>query len=445
MPLSGDTPSVDLRRDAVAVGLEAAALELVGVIARGADDAEDAAEAQFILDEAAGQAALPRGREGRAEATGRIGRLDVVLGRVDAGREGVADEAGLEARGVEDVEAARLDVEGAHRAGPDAEAREGRGRLRHPLLVGGRRDIALGGEIEPRHVGTLEAVADRVGAGVDVVAEARTGAGAAVIDEVVALALAREAERVAVGWTQVELAEAADQLAVGVRHRHAGPVAVAADVPIDELAEHVGRRADARAGRRAGEEARAVGDDADLLADAVALVRGEDVVDRRGAEQDNAADGARAVDGRDRAARDVDAADEFGIEEEAPVGAVSRGLEILPGAVDEHVDPPEILQAANVDRLRGVVVVLRRRHAGHVAHRAGNRGRLDPVDVVAGHHGGAGERVDGTLFGLGRGDGDGVERHLLRQRGAGGERGKGNGCGKRRMAVNTHGEKPPVS
>ena len=60
------------------------------------------------------------------------------------------------------------------------------------------------------------------------------------------------------------------------------------------------------------------------------------VVDVLGAERHHAADRAGAVDVGGRAAHDIDAADQFGIEEERAVGVVAGALIVLSRAVDDR-------------------------------------------------------------------------------------------------------------
>ena len=86
------------------------------------------------------------------------------------------------------------------------------------------------------------------------------------------------------------------------------------------------------------------------MIDAPALAGPHHVLNVLGAERDHAADRAGAVDVRGRAAHDIDAADQFGIEEERAVGVVAGALVILPRAIDDDGDAAEILQAADVDR-----------------------------------------------------------------------------------------------
>ena len=115
---------------------------------------------------------------------------------------------------------------------------------------------------------------------------------------------------------------------------------------------------------------------------------------------DHAADRAGAVDVRGRAAHDIDAADQFRIEEERAVGVVSGALVVLPRAVDDHRDAAEILQAADVDDGRGIVAALLKRDARHVVEDIGQPVRLQALDLLERHHGDGSQRVDGALLGL---------------------------------------------
>ena len=94
--------------------------------------------------------------------------------------------------------------------------------------------------------------------------------------------------------------------------------------------------------------------------------RAADVLDILGAERDHAADRAGAVDVRGRSAHDIDAADQFRIEEERAIGVVAGALIVLPRAVDHDRDAAEILQAADIDRGGRIVAAILERHAGDI-------------------------------------------------------------------------------
>ena len=129
-----------------------------------------------------------------------------------------------------------------------------------------------------------------------------------------------------------------------------------------------------------------------------------------GAERDQAADCARAVDIRGRAAHHIDAADQFGIEEERAVGVVAGALVVLPRAVDDDRDAAEILQAADVDDGRGIVAALLNRHARYLVEDAGQPVRLQALDLFERHHANGSQRIDRALLGLRGCHRDGIER-----------------------------------
>ena len=135
-----------------------------------------------------------------------------------------------------------------------------------------------------------------------------------------------------------------------------------------------------------------------------------DVLDVLGAERDHAADRAGAVDVRGRAAHDIDAADQFRIEEERAVGVVAGALVVLPRAVDDDRDAAEILQAADVDDGRGIVAALLERDAGHVVEDIGQPVRLQALDLLQRHHADGSQRVDRALLGLRGRHRDRIER-----------------------------------
>ncbi|MHC2316773.1 hypothetical protein ACVIHC_003819 [Bradyrhizobium diazoefficiens] len=123
-----------------------------------------------------------------------------------------------------------------------------------------------------------------------------------------------------------------------------------------------------------------------------------------------------AVDVGGRSPHDVDAADQFRIEEEGAVGIVAGALIVLPRAVDHDRDAAEILQAANVDNGRGIVAALLERNTGNRMEDVRQPVRLKTLDLVERDRADGRERVDRSLPGLGCGDRDGVER--LHRRGA---------------------------
>jgi hypothetical protein len=134
------------------------------------------------------------------------------------------------------------------------------------------------------------------------------------------------------------------------------------------------------------------------------------VLDILGAERDQAADGAGAVDVGGRTAHHIDAADEFGFEEERTVGIVAGALVVLPRPVDNDRDTAEILQAADVDDGRGIVTALLERNAWHVVEDIGQPVRLQALDLLQRHHRDGSQRIDRALLGLRGCHRDGIER-----------------------------------
>ena len=131
---------------------------------------------------------------------------------------------------------------------------------------------------------------------------------------------------------------------------------------------------------------------------APALAGPQDVVGVLGGERHHAADGAGAVDVGDRAAHHLRLGEHLRIEIELAVGAVAGALEVLAGAVDDHRDAAEILQAANIDRRTRVVAAVGERHAGDVLEHLGRPSRHDGVEVALGHHADRRQRVDRPLL-----------------------------------------------
>ena len=99
--------------------------------------------------------------------------------------------------------------------------------------------------------------------------------------------------------------------------------------------------------------------------DAPALAGTHHILNVLGAERRHAADRARAIDVGRGTAHDVDAADQFWIEEERAVRVVAGALIVLARAVDDDRDAAEVLQAANVDRCRWVVAAILYPDTGH--------------------------------------------------------------------------------
>src|ERR1700704_5304472 len=100
-------PDGVLRRDAVAIGVEPAALQRILVVAHRGDGFQKTGVIGLDLGEAAGDGSLTRWREHGSEPV----RVNLVAEAVAADVEGMAQQPGVEARRVVAVDADRLDVE----------------------------------------------------------------------------------------------------------------------------------------------------------------------------------------------------------------------------------------------------------------------------------------------------------------------------------------------
>jgi hypothetical protein len=175
-----------------------------------------------------------------------------------------------------------------------------------------------------------------------------------------------ELDLVPLGWPHRDLHQASRDLIAGVTDLGAVAVLVIALRTIDCAAEHIDVGRGAHAAEDRAHTTSVVGAAGAGHVDAPALARPHDIVDVLGTERDQAADRAGTVDVRGRTANDVDAANQFWIEEERAVGVVAGALIVLPRAVDDNRDAAEILQAADIDDCRGIVAALLERDAGHV-------------------------------------------------------------------------------
>ena len=214
------------------------------------------------------------------------------------------------------------------------------------------------------------------------------------------LEYAAELDLVAVGGPHRDLHQAGGDVVVGIADFGAIAVPVIALGAIDRAAEHVDGRIDADAAEHRGQAAIAVGAVRAADIDAPALTGPQHVLNILGTERSDAADRAGAVDVRRRSTDHVDAADQFGIEEERAVGVVARALVVLPGAVDDHGDAAEILQAANIDGGRGIVAAVLHPHAGHIVKQVAEAIGLLPLDLLLRHHADRSQRIDRALLGL---------------------------------------------
>src|SRR6185295_1438288 len=211
---------------------------------------------------------------------------------------------------------------------------------------------------------------------------------------------AAKLDLVSIGRAHRELHQAGRDLVPGIADLGAVAVLVISLRAVDRAAEYIDIGIGAHAAKDRAHAARTVGAAGAGHVDAPALARAHDIVDVLGAERDHAADRAGAVDVRGRAPHHVDAADQFGIEEERAVGVVPAALVVLPRTVDHDRDAAEILQAADVDDGRGIVAALLDRHAGYLVEDAGQPVRLQALDLLQRHHADGSQRVDRALLGL---------------------------------------------
>ena len=226
----------------------------------------------------------------------------------------------------------------------------------------------------------------------------------------VILEQATELDLVSVGWPHRNFHQPCGNLVSGISDCGARAVLVVGLRPIDRAAEYIDIRIDAHAAEDRSQPAILVGAVRPRHIDAPPLAGTNDVVDVLGAERHETADSARAVDVCGGAANHIHSADQFRIEEEGAVSIVAGALIILPCAVHHHRDTAEILQAADVDRTRRIVAAVLERHRWHTAEQIRYPLRLQPLNLLKRHDTHRRQRVDRTLFGFRRSDGNGIER-----------------------------------
>ena len=408
-------------------------VQIVAIVTDGADGFEPGRVVLLQLNEAAGNGANAA-RCGDVRVAARIRRHHVVAERIEPVGHRVAPVADVEARGVIDVDAQCIERVAAAVANAARNVVAG---------IAERADAAAGGDavvvgldlVVLGPVGVdgrvpVEQIVVRLGVfvvdgpqvvlrirGIDRRAgnsrqRRRSGGGAAVLlpDAVlVILEYAADLDLMAVGGTHRQLHQAGSEFVAGVADFGAVAVLVIARGAVHRAAEHIDIGIGAHAAEDRAEAARAVGAAGPAQIDAPSLARAHDVVDVLGTERDQTADRAGAVDVGGRAAHHIDAADQFGIEEERAVGVVSGALIVLPRAIDDDGDAAEILQAANVDDGRGIVTALLKRYAGHVVENIRQPVRLQALDLLQRHRADRRQRVDRALFRLRSCDSDGIE------------------------------------
>ena len=209
----------ELRREPRALVDDAAAGEPVAVVAERADQLQPLGDLGAVLDIGAVDDALARGGQVVAGA-GRVAGLDLVVEDVDAVGDGMGDPPGLEARGVEQIEADGADLVGLARV---------------PVLVGEARGrvVGLGGEVGPGVVRRV-AVAEGVGVGDGV---ARRGVDQRVVEARIVVE-GGERHVVGVGRPEARLGEAGDKVLRRVDGLAAAGLVVAGIAP-GRGADHV--------------------------------------------------------------------------------------------------------------------------------------------------------------------------------------------------------------
>ncbi len=142
----------------------------------------------------------------------------------------------------------------------------------------------------------------------------------------------------------------------------------------------------------------------------------EDVVAVDRAHRHHAADGAGAVDVRDRPAHHVDAGYQFRLHVDEAVGLVAGALKVLPRAVDDDRDAAEVLQAADVDCHAWIVGALLEVHRRHAEERIFHARRHQLIELLAADGAHAGKRLDHQFLGAACHHRDRIEVGGLRQR-----------------------------
>lgn len=217
-----------------------------------------------------------------------------------------------------------------------------------------------------------------------------------------------------------QLGDAAREAVAGVGNLEARAVLVVLLCAIGAAREHVDIRVDVNTAKSRAERASVVAAKDGLDVHTPAFARANDILDVLGAKRCHAADRTGAIDVGGGTTDDIDAADQFGVEEKRAVGEVPRALVVLPRTIDNDDDAAEVLQAADVDRGRRLVATVLNPHARHIIEKITNGAGLARLDLPRGHDADRRKCVDGTLFSLGRCRRDGVERlHRCRAAGLG--------------------------
>ncbi len=399
-------------------------VQIVVIVADCADGFEPGRIILFQLDETAGNV-TNAARRGDVRVAPRVARCYVVAERVDPVGHRVAPVSDIEARGVVDVDAERIEhiaaavadatrdiVAGiADRA--DATTGADAGVVGLDLIVFDPVAVHRGAPVEP----VVVRLGVFVGNGAEVILGIRRidrcagdrrqrrrcrGRPAVLLADAVLVILeyAADLDLVTVGGTHGELHQAGGEFVAGVADFGAVTVLVVARGAIHRAAKHIDIGIGADAAEDRAEASGIVGAAGSGHVDAPALARAHDVVDVLGAERDQAADRTGAIDVGGRAAHHVDPAHQFWIQEERAVGVVSGTLIILPRTIDNDGDAAEILQTADVDDGRGIVAALLKRHAGYAVEDIRQPVRLQPLDLLHRYRAHRRQRIDRALLRL---------------------------------------------
>jgi hypothetical protein len=145
------------------------------------------------------------------------------------------------------------------------------------------------------------------------------------------------------------------------------------------------------------------------------LTRLENVIDIKRAKRHHAADRTGAVGVDDGTAHHIGAREQLGLEINETIGLVAGALEVLPRPVDQHCDPTEILQAADVDRDARIVGALLEIGPWYTKEQVLGAAGQQLIDLIAAHRADAGKRLRDRFLDFRGHDRDRVEqRRLLR-------------------------------
>jgi len=338
------------RRQAIAVAFDIAidAFEAVGVITQPANDLEPVGEFELVLDEATPHFAIA-GRIIDKGAAEWILDIHIILEPVAAIGHRVAESARFETRRVVDVEACRDQVETALRSGGNRNEAAiflipahaiRKCRLIHARIV----HIGAQREIDPiiaRRIAIL--------AGEDVFPEIGFLGDRARLPPIIVMTHPAERDLMTVGGADDALGEAALNFVIRVLDLVAVAAFVVVALAIGEVAEKIECLDRLDGARHAGQKAIAIGLIAALDRAAILLALAQEVARRLGLEDDHAANGARAINIGDGPAHHRDLLQKLGLDPHRAGAAVIGTGEIVAGAIGDHGDAAEILEAADID------------------------------------------------------------------------------------------------